>query len=353
MDALAPVSEPGGYRRRVFYTAGQQTLFRRCRSEHGLHDFVVGFAAAGPNVFLESSARDALDFSGPLESWASGVLYDNVDHPRQRAAPDQSRHRRSGRRLGGGQLRLWNSEATDVEVQSPPGAVNQAYGCKGLVTGDGIVWDPRTHAVPGLLPRLAGRAAQPLPRAAGGTPGPGGRRGDRAAPAIARPPAGARGSPRRTSTRSTREAAAPRSPLRPPADGSRTGASRSTASPRGRPASATRGSRRRCRGRSRSGVRPGAHAVRAGHASASGLTDDLEEVAAGMAPRLGLLPALRPLVRPPARRPQLLRLARAAHRRRVGAVHGAALGAERAGQGVGRPQQVRPDAASTPGTSTA
>ena len=78
VDALAPVSEPGGFRRRAFYTAGQQTLFRRCRSERGLHDFVVGFAAAGPNVFLESSARDALDFiqttanSLPRARWRGG-----------------------------------------------------------------------------------------------------------------------------------------------------------------------------------------------------------------------------------------------------------------------------------------
>jgi len=144
VDALDPISEPGGFRRRVFYTVGQQTLFRRCRSERGLHDFVVGFAAAGPNVFLESTAREALDFSGPLESWASGALYDNVIvrgnalRLTNRWIADQGVGWASANSV------LWNSEATDVEVQSPPGAVNQAYGCKGLVTGDGVVWDPRT-----------------------------------------------------------------------------------------------------------------------------------------------------------------------------------------------------------------
>ena len=144
VDAIEPISEPGGFRRRVFYTAGQQTLFRRCRSERGLHDFVAGFAAAGPNVFLECSARDALDDSGPLESWASGVLYDNVIirgnaiRLTNRGIADQ------GAGWAAANSVLWNSEATDIEVQSPPGAVNQAYGCKGLVTGDGVVWDPRT-----------------------------------------------------------------------------------------------------------------------------------------------------------------------------------------------------------------
>jgi len=144
VEALDPVSEIGGFRRRVFYTAGQLTLFRRCRSERGLHDFVAGFAAAGPNVFLESTAREALDYSGPLESWASGVLYDNVIvrgnaiRLTNRGIADQ------GAGWAAANSVLWNSEATDIEVQSPPGATNQAYGCKGLVTGDGTVWDPRT-----------------------------------------------------------------------------------------------------------------------------------------------------------------------------------------------------------------
>jgi hypothetical protein len=144
VESVAPVSEVAGYRRRAFFTSGQLTLFRRCRSEHGRHDFGVGITAAGPNVFLESSSRDALDFSGPLESWASGVLYDDVVirgnalRLTNRGTADQ------GQGWAAANSVLWNSEATDVEVQSPPGAVNQAYGCKGVVTGDGIVWDPRT-----------------------------------------------------------------------------------------------------------------------------------------------------------------------------------------------------------------
>ncbi len=142
--ALDPVSELGGFRRRVFYTAGQLTLFRRCRSERGLHDFVVGFTAAGPNVFLECAASESLGYSGPLESWASGALYDNVtirgDALRltNRGTADQ------GSGWAAANSVLWNCEATDVEVQSPPTAINQAYGCKGVVTGDGIVYDPRT-----------------------------------------------------------------------------------------------------------------------------------------------------------------------------------------------------------------
>jgi len=144
VDAASPVSEPGGFRRRVFVASGQLTLFRRCRSAHGLHDFVAGFAAAGPNVFLQCASREALDYSGPLESWASGVLYDSVIirgngiRLTNRGIADQ------GQGWAAASSVLWNCEGTDIEVQSPPGAINQAYGCKGMVTGDGTVWDPRS-----------------------------------------------------------------------------------------------------------------------------------------------------------------------------------------------------------------
>ncbi|HEY3384641.1 MAG TPA: DUF6298 domain-containing protein [Vicinamibacterales bacterium] len=143
-ESWAPVSEIGGYRRRAFYTAGQLTLFERCRSERARRDFAVGFAAAGPNVFLDCASADSLDYSGTIESWASGVLFDNVTirgnaiRLTNRGVADQGAGWTAANSV------LWNCAATDVEVQSPPGATNQAYGCKGVVTGDGIIYDPRT-----------------------------------------------------------------------------------------------------------------------------------------------------------------------------------------------------------------
>src|SRR6185369_3555443 len=76
--SLEPVSEIAGYRRHTFTTYGQQTLFQRCYSEHGRHDFAVGYYAAGPNAFVQCETKDALDDSGPIDSWAVGVLYDYV-----------------------------------------------------------------------------------------------------------------------------------------------------------------------------------------------------------------------------------------------------------------------------------
>ncbi|MEQ8848937.1 DUF6298 domain-containing protein [Botrimarina sp.] len=137
--SIEPVSELGGYRRHTFFTQGQQTLFLRCWSEHGLHDFTVGHCAAGPNAFVHCYAHEALGDSGPLESWASGVLYDNV-------------------RIDGGDLFLgnrwinppgagwsaancmaWQCQAAQLHCYSPPSAQNWAVGYWARPIGDGLM----------------------------------------------------------------------------------------------------------------------------------------------------------------------------------------------------------------------
>ncbi|HEX2852728.1 MAG TPA: DUF6298 domain-containing protein [Opitutaceae bacterium] len=141
--ALDPVSEIAAYRRRVFSIAGQLTLVQRCRSEHGLRDFTTGFAAAGPNVFLQCRATGALDASGPVESWASGVLYDNVVIRGNALRFVNRGANGQGAGWTAANSILWNCESTELQVQSPPGAANQAYGCKGLIVDDSLVYDSR------------------------------------------------------------------------------------------------------------------------------------------------------------------------------------------------------------------
>jgi hypothetical protein len=145
VSASQPVSELGGLRRRVFYSAGQQTLFVRCRSRDGIHDFGFGHTAAGPNVFLDCLSEDANGDSGALESWVSGALFDSV---KVRGNALNLTHRgRDGQGVGWSAANsiLWNCEATDVEVRSPPGAPNAAIGCRGELTGDGALEDPRVQ----------------------------------------------------------------------------------------------------------------------------------------------------------------------------------------------------------------
>ena len=75
----APVSEIGGYRRRTFLCMGEQCLFQRCYSEQGMHDFVAGLCAAGPNAFVQCDGYESLGYSGAVGPWCTGLLFDNVN----------------------------------------------------------------------------------------------------------------------------------------------------------------------------------------------------------------------------------------------------------------------------------
>jgi Family of unknown function (DUF6298) len=144
--AYAPVSEEGGYRRHTFFTMGQQTLFLRCHAEHGRHDFSAGHCAAGPNAFVQCDATLALGDSGPIESWASGVLYDCVSID----GNGLSLANRGGSQHGAGWAAansvLWQCSASSVRCANPPTARNWAFGCWGEFEGDGI-WRSSNESV--------------------------------------------------------------------------------------------------------------------------------------------------------------------------------------------------------------
>ena len=183
-EAFDPIGEDAAYRGRAFHTAGQLTLLQRCRSRRGRQDFTTGFTAAGPIVFLDCTTEESRNFSGPLESWASGVLFDNVKirgnalRLVNRGTDDQ------GAGWAAANSILWNSEATDIEVQNPPGAYNRSYGCRGSMPSNEhtVAGDPYSDfgkgnpAVPGSLYRqqLSERnqaiESRPIPVSSAGVP---------------------------------------------------------------------------------------------------------------------------------------------------------------------------------------
>ncbi len=136
--SLAPVSEIGGYRRHTFFTMGQQTLFLRCYAEHGRHDFSVGHCAAGPNAFVQCEAREALDDSGPIESWASGVLYDNVNIDGNALTLGYRAGNNAGIGWAAANSVLWNCSASVIRCWNPPGATNWSFGSWASFEGDGV-----------------------------------------------------------------------------------------------------------------------------------------------------------------------------------------------------------------------
>ena len=120
-----PVSEPAGYRRQSFLVEGQQVLVRECTSDSGMNDFATGLLAAGPNVFLESKATHPLGASGSFESWASGVLYEDVTVKDGRIQLTKDSSRAQGAGWTAANSLISNCTAKEREAAGPPGAENQ------------------------------------------------------------------------------------------------------------------------------------------------------------------------------------------------------------------------------------
>ncbi|WP_421944100.1 DUF6298 domain-containing protein [Pedobacter sp.] len=138
--SLAPVSEIGGERRNTFYTTGQQTLFQRLYSEYGYHDFAVGFCAPGPNVFVQCQSYLPFNFSGTIDSWASGVLFDIVNIDGQALSYLNRGQDGQGAGWSAANSVFWQCSAARVDNPQPPTAQNWAFGTWAQFSGNGF-WD--------------------------------------------------------------------------------------------------------------------------------------------------------------------------------------------------------------------
>jgi hypothetical protein len=138
--ALDPISEPGGYRRHTYCTRGQLNLFLRCWSERGRNDFAVGHCAAGPNAFVNCFAAGAIGASGPMESWACGVLYDNVRIDGGGLELENRWSTPPGAGWSAANSVLWQCQAAAMRVFRPPTSNNWAIGVWGDVVGDGTIY---------------------------------------------------------------------------------------------------------------------------------------------------------------------------------------------------------------------
>lgn len=148
----APVSEIGGMRRTTFYTLGQQTLFQRCYSEYGIHDFAAGFCAAGPNAFVQCESKESFGFSGSIDSWACGLLFDIVDIDGHNLAFKNLGQHKNGAGWNTANSLFWQCTAAEIECYTPAeDAVNRAYGCWAQFSGDGEWKDANNHIQPRSL----------------------------------------------------------------------------------------------------------------------------------------------------------------------------------------------------------
>lgn len=141
-----PVSEIGGERRNTFYTSGQLTLFQRCYAANGVHDFALGFCAPGPNAFVQCESNRPFGFSGGIDSWSSGVLFDivNVDGQAISLLNRGQDGQGAGWNIANGVL--WNCTAARIDCYQPPTAQNWAFGSWSQFAGDGY-WGESNNSI--------------------------------------------------------------------------------------------------------------------------------------------------------------------------------------------------------------
>jgi len=144
--SVSPISEIGGQRRYTYFTSGQQTLFQRCYAEHGYHDFAVGFCAAGPNVFVQCQADAPYSFSGTIDSWASGVLFDVVNIDGNALRFGNRGQDGQGAGWSAANSVFWQCSAARIDCEKPPTANNWAYGCWAQFSGDGY-WESSNEQI--------------------------------------------------------------------------------------------------------------------------------------------------------------------------------------------------------------
>ena len=147
--SIEPVSEIGGMRRTTFYTLGQQTLFQRCYSEQGIHDFAAGYGAAGPNAFVQCEAKGSMGFSGSVGSWACGLLFDIVDIDGNDLCFKNLGQDKNGAGWNTANSLFWQCTASGIDCYSPAeDAVNRAYGCWAQFSGNGEWGESNNHVRP-------------------------------------------------------------------------------------------------------------------------------------------------------------------------------------------------------------
>lgn len=144
--STAPISEIGGQRRYTFFTTGQQTLFQRCYAEEGYHDFATGFCAPGPNAFVQCSSVQPYHFSGGIDSWSSGILFDVVYVDGQALRFGNRGQDAQGAGWTAANSMFWNCSASRIDCYKPPTAQNYSFGSWAEFSGDGF-WTASNDAM--------------------------------------------------------------------------------------------------------------------------------------------------------------------------------------------------------------
>lgn len=134
---LTPKSQVTGGRRYSYDLSGQLELVTNSEANEGRHDFVNNSSRpAGPHVFHNSVANNALDEAGPHQRWATGTLFDNITVDGDQINARNRGNFGSGHGWAGANMVIWNSTAESYIVQNPPTAQNWLVGSVGELQED-------------------------------------------------------------------------------------------------------------------------------------------------------------------------------------------------------------------------
>jgi hypothetical protein len=129
---LDPVSQITGGRRYSFnvgHRGAIGTLFQRCYSRGGRHNFVTSARVAGPNVWLDSVAEKNYSDDGPHHRWSTGLLFDNTKGDELNVKNRESSG--TGHGWAGAQTMFWNCRYRSMICDAPRGAMNWVVGSTG------------------------------------------------------------------------------------------------------------------------------------------------------------------------------------------------------------------------------
>ena len=151
-ESESPRSEIGGWRRMTYKTRGEQTLFIHCRAEGGIHDFAVGMSAPGPNAYVECESESPHGYSGPVGSWAGGVLFDIVDIIGGDIEFANKEQWQFGTGWNSGSAMLWQCTAAHIRCYTPDSdSKSSGHGCWGCLQGDAEWTSSNDHVTPRSL----------------------------------------------------------------------------------------------------------------------------------------------------------------------------------------------------------
>ncbi|MET0392622.1 MAG: DUF6298 domain-containing protein [Chitinophagaceae bacterium] len=144
--SLSPVSEIGGQRRYTFLVNGQQVLVQRCYAENGYHDFATGYCAPGPNAFVQCESVLPYSFSGAIDSWSSGILFDVVTVDGNALRFGNRGQDANGAGWAAANSVFWNCSAARIDCYQPPTAQNWSFGSWSQFSGDGY-WGESNNTI--------------------------------------------------------------------------------------------------------------------------------------------------------------------------------------------------------------